>query len=92
MDSPLSLLFFFLFALVLLGMYLGIRRRWLSPGLIAAIGVLVSIVLMTLFGLSEGNSIYQALLNGFVVGGLFSAAVLAIAVYFMRAEARKSSG
>jgi uncharacterized membrane protein len=58
---------------------------------IAAIGVLVNIVLMTLFGLSEGNVIYQALLNGFVVGGLFSIAVLAIAIYFMRAEARKPS-
>ncbi|MDZ4770340.1 MAG: hypothetical protein SGJ24_14535 [Chloroflexota bacterium] len=88
MQNAASWLFFLIFAVVLVTMYLGVRRRWLSPTIIAAIGVLANIILMTLVGISEGNNAYQAVSAGFLIGGLFSAAVLAIALYFLRAEGR----
>jgi Zn-dependent protease with chaperone function len=89
MQNAASWLLFLMFALVLVGMYLGIRRRWLSPALIAAIGVVINIVIMTVVGIAEGNTIYQAVFVGFLIGGLFSVAVLAIAWFFQRSEARR---
>lgn len=89
MQNTTSWLFFIIFALVLVVMYLGVRRRWLSPALIAAVGVLINIVMVTLFGLAQGNPLPQAVAAGFIVGGLFSAATLAVAYYFQRAEARQ---
>jgi CDP-diglyceride synthetase len=87
-------LFFVLFALILAGMYLSIRRQWLAPGLTAAAGVIASIVLMTLTSLGQGNMPVQAVIVGILLGGLFSGATLAIAWYFQRAEVQKrySSG
>jgi hypothetical protein len=92
MQNAASWLLFLIFAVVQVGMYIGIRRRVLSPALIAAGGVLMSIVLMTVIGIAEGNAFAQAVFAGFGVGGLFSAAVLAIALYFQRSEARRSGG
>src|SRR5690606_23597396 len=76
MDNPTSLLFFALFGIILFVMYIAVRRRWASPLVIAAIGVVASIVVITLMSLSEGNHIYQALFVGLLVGGLFSAGTL----------------
>lgn len=81
-------MFFLVFALVLLLMYLAIRRGWAAPGLISGVGVLASIVAMVLYSLAQGNSILQAVVVGIVVGALFSGAVLAIAWYFHNNEIR----
>jgi peptidoglycan biosynthesis protein MviN/MurJ (putative lipid II flippase) len=92
--QQMAWLFFVLFAVILAGMYLSIRRQWLAPGLTAALGVIASIVLMTLTSLGQGNMPVQAVIVGILLGGLFSGATLAIAWYFQRAEVQKrySSG
>lgn len=88
MQNLTSWLLFIVFALVLIFMYVAIRRHWLSTTLVAAIGVLLSIIVMTLVGISQGNSIPQSLFVGFVVGGLFSVGTLSMAIYFLRVESR----
>ncbi len=80
--------FFALFALALVGMYLGIRRSWAAPGVIAAAGVAASIILMTLTALAQNNLLIQAIIVGVLVGGLFSGATLAVAWYFHSSELR----
>lgn len=80
--------FFALFALALAGMYLGIRRSWAAPGVIAAVGVAASIILMTLTALAQNNLFIQAIIVGVLVGGLFSGATLAVAWYFHSSELR----
>jgi CDP-diglyceride synthetase len=87
--QQMAWLFFVLFAVILAGIYLSIRRQWLAPGLTAAIGVVASIVLMTLTSLGQGNMPVQAIIVGILLGGLFSGATLAIAWYFQRAEIQK---
>lgn len=80
--QPQAAALFFAFALVLVVMYVAIRRRWLPPLLSATIGVIASVAVMTLSALAQGNSIYQALFTGLLVGGLFSIGVVAMAYYF----------
>lgn len=80
--------FFILFALALASMYLGIRRSWAAPGVIAAAGVAASIILMTLTALAQNNLLIQAIIVGVLVGGLFSGATLAVAWYFHSSELR----
>lgn len=82
-------IFFVLLALTLLGAYLAIRREWFAPGVTAAVSVVISIVLMILISLGQGNSIIQAVVVGILVGGMFSGAVLGIAWYFHSSELRK---
>ena len=79
---------FFAFTLILVVMYVAIRRRWLPPLLSATIGVVASVAVMTMSALAQGNSIYQALFTGLLVGGLFSIGVVAMAYYFSINEQR----
>lgn len=81
--------FFILMAVTLAGMYLAIRREWFSPGVVAGVGVLVSIVLMVLTAFGQGNSAVQAIVVGIVVGGAFSALTVAVAWYFHSQELRQ---
>ena len=81
--------FFVLMALVLLLAYLAIRRQWFPPGITAAATVVVTIILMVLTSLGQGNSIIQAVVVGIVVGGMFSGATLGIAWYFHSNEHRQ---
>src|SRR5689334_4755822 len=85
---------FVVFAVMLAGIYLSIRRQWFAPGLTAAIGVILSMVLMTLFSLAQNNVPIQAIIVGILLGGLFSGATLAAAWYFHSNEmrARYASG
>jgi hypothetical protein len=85
---------FVVFAVMLAGIYLSIRRQWFAPGLTAAIGVILSMVLMTLFSLAQNNVPVQAIIVGILLGGLFSGATLAAAWYFHSNEmrARYASG
>jgi ABC-type Fe3+-siderophore transport system permease subunit len=82
-------IFFALLAVTLLLTYLAIRREWLAPGVTAVIGVIISMVLMILTSLGQGNSIIQAIVVGILVGGMFSGAVLGIAWYFHSNEVRQ---
>jgi Na+/H+-translocating membrane pyrophosphatase len=88
MQNPTAIALFVVFALILFAMYIAIRRRLAAPVIIAAIGVFASIVVMTLIGLAQGNSVYQAIFVGLLIGGLFSGGTLAMAVYFQTNERR----
>lgn len=91
MQNPTAWLLFIVFGATLFGMYIAIRRRWGSPVLTAGIGVAASIVIMTLLGLAQNNTVYQALFAGLLVGGLFSGGTLAMAYYFHVNEQRRSA-
>jgi hypothetical protein len=82
-------IFFGLMALVLLLTYMAIRREWFAPGKIAGASVVLSIVLMILISLGQGNSALQAIVVGIIVGGLFSGVTVGIAWYFHSQEAQK---
>lgn len=87
--NPLAFIFFALFAVVLVGVYLSIRRRLAPPGVVAAAGVLGSVITMTLFSLAQANLLAHALLVGLLVGGGFAAGILAMAWYFLANELRE---
>ena len=91
MQNPTAILLFVFFGLILLLMYIAIRRRFAATVVIAAIGVFASIIVMTLIGLVQGNTFYQAIFAGILVGGLFSAGTLAMAAYFQTNEQRSSA-
>lgn len=89
MENPTSWLLFALFGLILFVMYVALRRRWASPVAVSALGVLGSVIVMTLTGLAQDNTIYQALFAGLLVGGLFSGGTVAMAAYFHTNEQRQ---
>jgi O-antigen/teichoic acid export membrane protein len=82
MSNPASFIFYGIFALILVGMYLGIRRGWGQPGFVAAAGIVGSVISMLLMSIAQGNAVLHAVVVGLVVGGLFSGVTLAIAWYF----------
>jgi Na+/H+-translocating membrane pyrophosphatase len=82
MTSPLSFVFFLIFAAILVWMYLAIRRGWGAPIFVAGAGVVGSIISMLLMSISQGNEPLQAVVVGLIVGGVFSGATLAMAWYF----------
>ncbi len=88
MQSIAGWILYLLFALILFGMYLAIRREWAAPGAVAGIGIVTSIVCMVLISLAQGNMAVQALIVGLLVGLLFSLATLAAAWYFHSREMR----
>ena len=87
--QPTAIALFAVFGVILFAMYIAIRRHFASPVIIAAIGVFANIVVMTMIGLAQGDTIYQAIFAGLLIGGLFSGGVLAMAVYFQGNEQRK---
>ncbi|MFZ4814806.1 MAG: hypothetical protein ACOYL5_09735 [Phototrophicaceae bacterium] len=80
--TPGGMLFFVVFAAIQVGMYLSIRRQWLSPATTAGAGILASIIIAALMALAQGNVLGHALLVGLLMGVLFSGAVLAVSWYF----------
>jgi hypothetical protein len=84
-----ALVFFFLFVATLVVSYIALRRRMAPPAYVSAACVLGSIVFMMLFSLAQGTLFLHALLVGFLVGGLFAGALLAVALYFQGNEMRK---
>jgi multisubunit Na+/H+ antiporter MnhE subunit len=86
--TGLSGVFFLIFAIVLVLMYLGIRRSWAAPGFIAGAGVLGSIISMMLFSFAQGNNLLHSVVVSLLVGGLFSGITLAAAWYFHVREAQ----
>ncbi|MCU0498456.1 MAG: hypothetical protein MUF87_13980 [Anaerolineae bacterium] len=85
----MQFIFFFAFALVIVTMYLAIRRGWGNLRVIAALGVCGSIVTMSLTMISQPNVRVDAgVIAGVLIGGAFGAATLAIAWYFQTQELR----
>ena len=89
MQSLLSWLFFIAFALVLVGMYRAIRRRWAAPGIVALVGGMLSIAAMMLMALAQGDGLMQAVVVGIGVGGGFSIVLLMLAWYFLGEEEQR---
>ena len=83
-----ALLFFAIFAIILVGMYLAVRREWLPISIVAGGGVFGSIVSMMMMSFAQGNSVVQAILVSVILGSVFSIGTLAIAVYFHNNEMR----
>jgi hypothetical protein len=83
-----ALLLFVVFALVLAGMYISIRRAWFPPGVTATVGVVVSMIVMVLISLAQHNLPIQAVVVGILLGGIFSGVTLAAAWYFHSQELR----
>jgi ABC-type Fe3+-siderophore transport system permease subunit len=82
----LAFVFYALTAITLFLAYLSIRREWFSPGITATVTVILSIILMILTSLGEGNAIIHAVVVGILIGSVFSAATLGIAWYFHNQE------
>jgi RsiW-degrading membrane proteinase PrsW (M82 family) len=79
---------FILFALTLAVMYLGIRRHWFAPGIIAGVGIVISMIIMVLFSLAQANQPLQAVVVGVLLGGLFGGITVVVAWYFHSNELR----
>ncbi|MBN1964345.1 MAG: hypothetical protein JW910_06850 [Anaerolineae bacterium] len=90
MAGP-ALILFVLFALVIVAMYLGVRRMWVRTGVLAAVGALLSSALMALFGIAQGTDPALAIPIGVVIGGVFTAATVSIASFFNANEQRAVS-
>jgi hypothetical protein len=89
--SANGLIFFFLFAFVLVGVYISMRRRLAPIKVLAAGGIFGGIVSMTLFAASQENVLFvHAILVGFLVGGGMSLAVIVLAWYFLSQELRST--
>lgn len=85
-----ALFLFAVFALVLAGMYMSIRRGWFAPGITAAVGIVLSMILMILVSLAQNNGVLQAVVVGVLLGGIFGGVTLAAAWYFHAQELRAS--
>ena len=86
--TGLALIFFVLFGLSIVAIYIGVRRQWAPIRQMTLGGAGASILLMILFSLSQGNGLAQAIVVGFLVGGIFVAATVSIASFFRNSEAR----
>lgn len=85
----MPMIFFALFAAVLVGVYVGIRRRIAPLRVLGVLGMLGGIVTMTLFALSQENVLWiHGVLVGVVLGGGLSLMMIVLAAYFLSQEAR----
>jgi hypothetical protein len=74
------------FGLTLVTMYIAIRRYWLAVPVIAVGGIVVNVVLVTLFALAQAMPGVYAVLLGLLLGGGASLVSLTMALYFQRGE------
>lgn len=89
LSSPISFIFFAIFAAILVGMYLAIRREWAPTGLVSGLGVVGSIIAMLIVSLSQGNAMFQAIVVSLGIGIVFSLATVAVAIFFHSNELRE---
>lgn len=85
------MVYFFLFAALLMGVYVAMRRQ-LAPFKVLAIAAIIGgIFTMTLFALNQNVIWIHALLVGFLLGGGLSSAVVMMANYFQKQEQRSGA-
>ncbi|MCC6616690.1 MAG: hypothetical protein IT320_24665 [Anaerolineae bacterium] len=82
MTSGFSVVFFLIFCLILIWVYMAIRRQWAAPGFVAAVGIIGTVISMLLMSVSQGNVALHAIVVGIVLGVLFTGATIAVARYF----------
>jgi uncharacterized membrane protein len=90
LSSPISFIFFAIFAAILVGMYLSIRREWAPTGLVTAVGLVGSIISMLIVSLSQDNQMFQAIVVSLGLGTVFSLATAAVAIFFHTNELREN--
>ena len=86
-----GMIFFFLFAALLMGVYIAMRRQLAPVKVLAAAGVFGGVITMTLFALNQDVIFAHALLVGIVLGGGLSLTVIIMANYFLNQELRSES-
>lgn len=88
--SASALIFFFIFSLIIIGMYVAIRRMWFDATITVAIGIISSTIAMTLMLKQMNDNVgdAQAIFFGFLIGGAFSGVALMVAWYFHSNEMR----
>lgn len=82
MTSGFSFVFYLIFSVILVWMYLAIRRQWAATGFVVAVGIVGTVISMLLMSVSQGNNALHAVVVGLVLGVLFSGATVAVARYF----------
>jgi uncharacterized membrane protein YedE/YeeE len=90
MMGVAELFFFGLNALTLTAIYIGLRREVAPVGFIAGMGIIASIITMTLFLLQRVDVALQGIIFGIIVGAAMAIATLMTAWYFHSQE-RKSN-
>jgi len=86
-----SLFYFLIFSVIIVGMYIIVRRQWINPGVAAAVGI-VSATIAMMLTLTEMNPEMmdaQAIIFGFLIGTGFVVTALAVAWYFHSNELRE---
>jgi len=89
LSSPISFIFFAIFAGILVGMYLAIRREWAPIGVTTGLGLIGSILAMLVVSLSQNNAMFQAIVVSVGIGTVFSLATAAVAIFFHTSELRE---
>lgn len=81
------MIYFVLFAAVLVGTYVSLRRELAPPRLIAGVSILGSSISLTLFSaISRDLHFVVAFVVGIIAGSVFSGLTLALAWYFHKQE------
>ena len=86
-----ALIFFMLFSIVMVVMYIAIRRNWVSPAVAAGAGIVAGTFAMIMTLMESNSEIMnlQAIFFGFIISMIFSMATLAVAWYFHSNELRE---
>jgi hypothetical protein len=82
MENPGAIFFLILFGLTTILIYLSIRRGWLRTVPSSVLGGILNSVWFMLYSLAKGNLFLQALVVGAVLGLLFTALTVSIALFF----------
>ena len=70
------------FALTTFGMYIAIRRDMVSIATATILGCVSNSVFFVLYSLAKGNIFWQAIIVGPIVGIMFTAMAVTIAMFF----------
>lgn len=86
-----SFLYFIIFSLIVIGMYVVVRRQWVNPAIAAAGGIVAGTIAMmlTLTEMNPNMMDVQAIFFGFIIGTGFCMVALAVAWYFHSNELRE---
>ncbi|MCC7451466.1 MAG: hypothetical protein IT324_28920 [Anaerolineae bacterium] len=77
-----GIIFLIIFGITTLMTYLAIRRNWARALVAGLIGFVINAVTLSFYSLSQYNPTVYALGVGIILGGVFTAMAVSIAVYF----------
>lgn len=78
-----SIIFLILFGVSLFVTYLAIRLKWLRLPNASIISGVINILLLTLYSISQGNSLFQAVTIALALGLLFTLMSVSVGAYFL---------